>query len=348
MEVNGRIATGTGATQPDLAKLHLEAQPPGKAVDTASGFFGRWRQWLVRLWPGRRRRGVQSAQARPVEPARVGMPASQLSAQPYRGEPARVGMPAGGPSACTEPEGAPDTDAVLRQLARRAIGYTGADIERLVREARQKARREQRSLTFADLDGLLSASRPTISPAKRRGMAVHEAGHVLGRILLGVGDLTAVTIDTATGGFTEATGEDNTFDTEERCQRYLVVTMAGRAAEQLVYRSTDAGSGGALNSDLAKATQLAVAMEAALGFGRRLPLIYRDPGDWQDLIRHDEALARRAHRRLRQAEASARRLVRRHRAQLNMVADELEARGTIEGPDLVALVARVRTGITAF
>src|SRR5690606_33047504 len=106
------------------------------------------------------------------------------------------------------------------------------------------------------------------------------------------------------------------------CQSYLVVTMAGRAAEQVVYRSTDAGSGGTLDSDLARATQLAVAMETALGFGRRQPLIYRDPGDWQDLIRQDEALASRAHRRLRQAEASARRLVRRHRAQLNMVADE--------------------------
>src|SRR5690606_7578860 len=128
-------------------------------------------------------------------------------------------------------------------------------------------------------------------PGKRRRMAVHEAGHVLARILLGVGDLTAVTIDTATGGFTEATAEDDVLDTEERCQRYLLVTMAGRVAEQVVYRSTDAGSGGALNSDLARATQLPVAMEAALGFGRRQPLIYRDPGDWQDLIRQDEALA---------------------------------------------------------
>ena len=79
----------------------------------------------------------------------------------------------------TGSEPASDADAVLRRMARRALGYSGADIERLVREARQKARREQRALTYADLDQLLSASRPTISPQKRRRIAVHEAGHVL-------------------------------------------------------------------------------------------------------------------------------------------------------------------------
>lgn len=326
---NIRIATGTEVAQPSPARLHHEEKLSGKAADPASGFFGRCRRWLMRPWRGMRRRQFLSAQARPVEPA-------------------SEGMPAGHPSARTAQEPASDADAVLRQLARRALGYTGADIERLVREARQKARREQRSLSFADLDDLLSTSRPAISSGKRRRMAVHEAGHVLARILLGVGELTAVTIDTATGGYTEATSEDDLIDTEVRCERYLVITMAGRAAEQVVYRSTDSGSGGALHSDLARATQLAVAMETSLGFGRRQPLIYRDPSDWQDLIRQDEALARRVHRRLRQAEASARTLVRRCRAQLDMVADKLEARGTIEGPDLVALVARVRAGSTAF
>ena len=34
-----------------------------------------------------------------------------------------------------------DATAILRSLARRMIGFSGADIERLVREARQRARR---------------------------------------------------------------------------------------------------------------------------------------------------------------------------------------------------------------
>lgn len=240
------------------------------------------------------------------------------------------------------PEPASDADAVLRRLVRRALGYSGADIERLVREARQKARREQRALTYADLDHLLSASRPTISPEKRRRIAVHEAGHVLARIVLDLGELTAVTIDTASGGFTESTSPEDLVDTAEQCELYLLVTMAGRAAEQVVYGSTLSGSGGFAHSDLAKATQLATAMEVSLGFGKRLPLLYRDPDHWQAMIRQDRELARHVHRRLDRAEAAARKLVRRHRSQLEMIADELEARGTLEGRELVDLVERVR------
>lgn len=157
-------------------------------------------------------------------------------------------------------------DAVLRRLACRALGLTGADIERLVREARQRARREQRRLTYADLDHLLSASRPTISPHHRRRMAVHEAGHALARIVLGVGELKVITIDSVEGGYTEVFSsslEHDLIDTAESCQRHLVVTMAGRAAEQVAFGSAHAGSGGSMHSDLARATELATACGCA-------------------------------------------------------------------------------------
>ena len=245
------------------------------------------------------------------------------------------------------PEPESDADAVLRRLARRALGYSGADIERLVREARQKARREQRALTYADLDHLLSASRPKISPEKRRRVAVHEAGHVLARILLDLGKLTTVTIDTASGGFTEYSSPDDLVDTAQQCEHYLLATMAGRAAELVVYGSTLSGSGGFAHSDLAKATQLATAMEVSLGFGKRLPLLYRDPDHWQAMIRQDRELARRVHRRLDLAEVAARKLVSRHRSRLEMITDELEARGTLEGRALAVLVERVRAGSSA-
>jgi SpoVK/Ycf46/Vps4 family AAA+-type ATPase len=60
----------------------------------------------------------------------------------------------------TEEKGAADTaaDVDLRTLARRATGLCGTNIERLVREARQKTSRERRSLAWSDLKGRLSAS----------------------------------------------------------------------------------------------------------------------------------------------------------------------------------------------
>ena len=238
-----------------------------------------------------------------------------------------------------------DGEGALRQLARRAIGLSGADVERLVRVARQRARREQRPLTWRDLDQLLSAARPVMSAETRRRVAVHEAGHMLARIMLDLGTLTVVTIDAPNGGFTEALLPDDHLETEQRCKELLVAIMAGRAAEQVIYGSAIAGSGGYAHSDLAKATQLATTVETSLGFGHRMPLLYRDPDHWQAMIRQDGRLARIVHRRLDDAEASARRLVRRYRAQLDMIADALEAGGTLEGAELAKLAETVRAAV---
>jgi ATP-dependent Zn protease len=241
-------------------------------------------------------------------------------------------------AACSE-----STEAALRQLALRSVGLSGADVERLVREARHRARREGRPLASADLEAMFAASRPLLSPEKRRRLAVHEAGHVLMRILLGVGELTLVTIDGAGGdAFTEAIMDDSDMETLERCEAYLQVLMAGRAAEQVVYGSALAGSGGTIHSDLARATKLATTMEVSLGFGASLPLLYRDPEHWQSLLRQDGRLARRVNTRMAQAERSARRRIASVRKQLDLVVDELLANGTIEGVVIQDLVRRVR------
>ena len=236
-----------------------------------------------------------------------------------------------------------DRESMLRQLARRAVGFSGADIERLVREARQRARRERRMLSYADLDALLAATRPTMSPEKRRRVAVHEAGHLLLRVLLGVGQVTLVTIE-AVGGdaFTESIATDGIIETQQACEDYLAVIMGGRAAEQVVYGSALAGSGGSGQSDLAQATRLATVMESSLGFGSRHPLLYRDPDHWQTLLRQEARLARRVHARIDKAERRARRLVRKNCSQLELVVDELLTHGTIEGGQLTRLLQRVR------
>lgn len=110
---------------------------------------------------------------------------------------------------------------VLRRLARRALGLSGADIERLVREARQVARRAGRTLAYDDLDSLLSSDRPTLSPERRRRIAVHEAGHTLARILLDVGEVSAISIDGPGGlAFTESIFADDAIDTREGCEAY--------------------------------------------------------------------------------------------------------------------------------
>ncbi|MBU0583520.1 MAG: hypothetical protein KKB66_13475 [Alphaproteobacteria bacterium] len=231
-----------------------------------------------------------------------------------------------------------DATAILRSLARRMIGFSGADVERLVREARQRARRDRRNVTYADLEALVAATQPPMSPEMRRRLAVHEAGHALVRILLGIGEITLITIEAAGGeAFTESLATNDIIETAGACRDYIVALMAGRAAEQVVFGSVLAGSGGAIRSDLAQATKLATAAETSLGFGSRQPLLYRDPDHWQILLQRDARLARRVHSRLAKAERSARRIVRQNRHRLDLIVDELVSRGTLEGADLAGL-----------
>jgi hypothetical protein len=60
-----------------------------------------------------------------------------------------------------------------------AAGKTGADIERHIREARQKARREKRPLTYTDIHSALTAGQTAMPPELVWRIAVHEAGHAL-------------------------------------------------------------------------------------------------------------------------------------------------------------------------
>ena len=236
-----------------------------------------------------------------------------------------------------------DATAILLSLAHRMIGFSGADVERLVREARQRARRDGRTVTYADLGALIAATRPPMSPEMRRRVAVHEAGHALVRILLGIGEITLITIEAAGGdAFTESIMTNDIMETADACQDYLVVLLAGRAAEQVVFGSALAGSGGSIRSDLAQATRLATMAETSLGFGSRQPLLYRDPDHWHILLQRDARLARRVHWRMAKAERSARRILRQKRYHLYLVVDALVCQGTLREEDLLRLVERVR------
>jgi cell division protease FtsH len=235
---------------------------------------------------------------------------------------------------------------VLRRLASQASGMTGADIARLVREARQKARREQRTLRHADLVHLLARSRPVRSLSMRRRIAIHESGHVLIRLIHGLGDISLVTIDGRDGhGYVESTMDDALIQTEEGLAHLIQAFLAGRAAEQVTYGDALAGSGGSERSDLARATDLAYLMEASIGYGSVMPLLYRAPDDRVAELRLDPDLAARVNGRLEHAFAVVGELIRQHRVLLRYLSDALMRHGTLEGVELAAVLAEVRDKI---
>lgn len=239
------------------------------------------------------------------------------------------------------PSDAAMIERVLRPLARKAGGMTGADIRELVQNARRKARREKRAISYDDIESLLAASRPARSAKLCWRMAVHEAGHVLARLYLKLGQIIEITIDAPEGGYTLGSISQDEH-TEEFFTAHLVAYIAGRAAEEEILGSATSNSGGSEKSDLAIATNLALDMETVLGFSRKWPLLYRKPRDGAAILGSDLELAQRVHARLVSAHKAARDIVRQQKTALQFLANILLAEETLEGPDLDAVLEKVR------
>ncbi|PHR25381.1 MAG: hypothetical protein COA37_00600 [Hoeflea sp.] len=153
----------------------------------------------------------------------------------------------------------------LQSLALMAIGRTGADIERLVREVRQKARREKRQPAWIDIERALGDDRMAMSDDLRWRVSVHEAGHATAWTLLGIGDVESVTLGIGEVGQVTVNRYRHLSQTEEWLTKTMAAILAGRVAEMLVVGEPMVGSGGGEGSDLAKATAIALDAETSLG-----------------------------------------------------------------------------------
>ncbi|WP_425645725.1 ATP-dependent Zn protease [Agrobacterium leguminum] len=215
------------------------------------------------------------------------------------------------------------TDAILRRLATRAMGLTGADIERIVREARLKARRGKRAIRYEDIEEGIRGNRPPVPYNLRWRFAFHEAGHAVVHHALDLGPVRGLNINSGEGGYNLVGFHVSATDTRDWYENMLTMLMAGRAAEHLVLKRVSSGSGGTDDSDLARATRFAFDMERVLGFGSEHPLLYRPHRDPGAVLDRDAELANRVHGRLVAALDRAVAILRRSRPTFHALAKTL-------------------------
>lgn len=232
----------------------------------------------------------------------------------------------------------------LRPLAMLALGRTGADIERLVREVRRKLRREGRAMVWADLETALRDGQAAMSDDLRWRASVHEAGHALAYMLTGIAEVKAASIGLHGLGMVATVANDRLPQNETWLMNAMAAILAGRAAELLLFGETLAGAGGADESDLARATDMALAAETRLGFSRHQPLLYRPPTVAMNELALDRDLAERVHTRLLAAEAIARRLLEAHRGLHHDIAKRLAAVGIVSGDELREMIVSAKGG----
>lgn len=180
-------------------------------------------------------------------------------------------------------------DVNLSNIIAGTDNWSGASLEKLIRDAGKKARRQKRSLTIEDI----LTSLPERSPLSRSVMqqnAVHEAGHVIVGIVLGIGNFIAVRLmDTLSlseesqrlGGATFQ--HDGTFDrSQQKIEDHIAMCLAGSAAEEIIYGVRSPGAGGAHGTDIHRATILSLKLEASYGLGGGLS--YRASTDEAELL----------------------------------------------------------------
>ncbi|MDP2084512.1 MAG: AAA family ATPase [Gemmobacter sp.] len=230
----------------------------------------------------------------------------------------------------------PDADLSVVSVA--AVGMSGAEVAAMVRAARALARKDRRSLKVEDLSAAINSVRPPLSEELHWRVAVHESGHAIVGAATGLSQPQALAI-LPTGGVSEQriqTGSGSRDEVEKR----LAIDLAGRAAERLMLGDVSIGAGGSADSDIARATAVAAALEISWGLGDTM-LWLATPEAAMGQLRLDPSLRARVANHLQRAEMEATRILQTNRALVEEMAKALVKRKLITGTDLDALTARV-------
>jgi cell division protease FtsH len=240
-------------------------------------------------------------------------------------------------------------DVSLSELAAATPGLSGADIRNLVNEAALlAARRERDGVRQVDfLDALekivLGPERPIIMTQEdRERVAYHEAGHaILGLVVAGADPVHRVTIvprGQALGVTYQRPDSDRYNYPEPYLRGKIVGMLGGRVAEEMVFGTRTTGA----ENDIEQVTNLARSMVTRWGMSDRLGMVQLAPrqnpylntlgGGAQQSISEETARAvdEEVLRIVAESHEEARRLLTRHRGELDALAQALLARETLD------------------
>jgi cell division protease FtsH len=246
------------------------------------------------------------------------------------------------------------SDVDLATVARQTSGLTGAELANVCNEAAIKAgRRGASAITQADFDWALERvvaglqQRKMLTEKERRILAYHEGGHALMAHLMGsVMELQKVTIvsrGNALGYAFYLPEEDRYLHTKEELVDRMIVALAGRAAEEVVFGRVTNGAA----NDLEKVTEIARSMVFEWGMSDSVS---------SRTMRADNYSLSETTKRTRDEEQArltdgayteAVRLLHKHRAPLDRIAAALLEKETLVREELQALVVDVEAESSA-
>ena len=173
-------------------------------------------------------------------------------------------------------------DVDLQELARTTAGYTGADLENLMNEAAILTAKDGRYfITQSDVRqafiktgiGAEKKSR-VISEKEKKITAYHEAGHaILFHVLPEMEPVHTISIIPTGMGAAGCTmplpKKDEMFNSKNKMLEHIVVSLGGRAAEEMIFQDVTTGA----SQDIKQATQMARAMVTQYGMSDKIGMI---------------------------------------------------------------------------
>lgn len=174
-------------------------------------------------------------------------------------------------------------------VAKRTVGFSGADLENMLNEAAILIARESRKEITADdleeaaLKVKLGPEKKRLqSPLERKMTAYHEAGHAIVAHFLPHTDpvhrISIVSRGRALG-FTMTPPETDKYQqTKDELEEQISVMLGGRAAEQFIFGRLTGG----VSNDLEGVTRLARAMVMDYGMSSLAPINYGPVYDYTD------------------------------------------------------------------
>lgn len=234
------------------------------------------------------------------------------------------------------------------KVARRTVGFSGADLENMLNEAAiLAARLSKKAIDMKDLEE--SATRVKLGPEKqrlqsdldRRMTAYHEAGHAL--VAWEMPHVDPVHRISIVGrgmslGHTMTEPIDRVHETKAHLLEQIAMMMGGRAAEALVFDDITTGA----SNDIEKATEVARAMVTKFGMSELGPINFggeRTVYEQSDLSQEMAAKIDGEVKKISDtAYKQATSILNRLRDKLDIIAEELIKKETIDSDEFIKLI----------
>lgn len=243
------------------------------------------------------------------------------------------------------------------KVARRTVGFSGADIENMLNEAAISIARENR--TEINMNDIEEASlKVKLGPSKkrlqdeleRRMTAYHEAGHAIVAHVSPHADpvhrISIVSRGQALGFTLTPPERDKLQTTKSELIDEIAVLLGGRAAEKLIFNELTAGA----SSDIERATRIARAMVMDYGMSPLGPMNFTPQYDmnynraWGEPQKISDALQEKVDQEVRKLiEAGEKRsleILKEHKKELDTVSIKLLEVETLDGDEFEKAIGK--------